>query len=506
MASSFGFLNSLASILTRGGGVHDYAHAAQVFRTSGFSRSPKYKFLYYVNFVISTDVASNVNASEIGVLVKSIDLPKFTVDVKDLNQYNRHTYIQDRIKYEPVTIKFHDDNNNALRQLWADYYNYYYADGKYDLNTYNNDDRYQTGSNHVSAWGLDNGSDVPFLSAIEIYSMYGGQSNKITLMTPVITSFSHDTHEYSDGQGVMEATMQVRYNGVTYEDGFVSGIPGFSDSAYYDNTPSSLSGSLVNGNYYIDPLTGQLQQQTDGFSNRNAVGEQYGYYDTQQQGYQYDPSSNQNLSSAEIDAIINNDSNGSNADTVFPVADTNTQTIATSVPLPPVNPNVLDSTANPDSTSNSNITLSPYTTGSWQQTLWNQGYSAEQINSASDFIATVPTSTVAGYGGFSNTVSSQALIAQQYIDNPSSVNNIGTVNFGQPTNVPSSLTFSDATTPPSAQYNSNTWQAELAAQGYSQSDINAAATHLSQINLAPGTNLTSLAQNYILYNKTNTAA
>ena len=40
---------------------------------------------------------------EIGVLVKSIDLPKFTVDVKDLNQYNRHTYIQDRIKYEPIT-------------------------------------------------------------------------------------------------------------------------------------------------------------------------------------------------------------------------------------------------------------------------------------------------------------------------------------------------------------------------------------------------------------------
>jgi len=498
MASSFGFLGSLANKLTGGGGVHDYAHAAQVFRTSGFARSPKYKFLYYVNFVFSTNANTDVDPTEIAVLVKSIDLPKFTVDVKDLNQYNRHTYIQDRIKYEPVTIKFHDDNNNALRQFWADYYNYYYADGKYSFNDYNDDTRYKSGGSYTSAWGLDNGSTVPFLSSIEIYSMYGGQSNKITLMTPVITSFSHDTHEYSDGQGVMEATMQIRYNGVTYEDGFVSGIPGFSESAYYDNTPSSLSGDYVNGNYYIDPITGQLQNQSDSFSNRNASSQgSYGFAD---QADAYDPSSNQGLSQEEIDNIISNNGYTNNgSDTSFPVADTTTQTVATSVPLPPVRPDLLDNTVNPDSTSNINITSNPYTDGSWQQTLWNQGYSTDQINSASDFVNTVPTSTVAGYGGFANTVSSQALIAQQYIDNPASVNNIGTVNFGQPTSVPSSLTFGDPTTPPSAQYNSNTWQATLLAQGYSQSDISIAESHFSTLNIPSGTNLVPIAQSYIQY-------
>ena len=500
MASSWGFLNSLANQLTGGGGVHDYGHAAQVFRTSGFARSPKYKFLYYVNFVISTNIPTNVDTNEIGVLVKSIELPKFTIDVKDLNQYNRHTYIQDRIKYEPVSIKFHDDNNNALRQLWADYYNYYYADGTYSFNDYNNDTRYKSGSSYTSAWGLDNGSTVPFFSSIEIYSMYGGQSNKITLMNPVITSFSHDTHEYSEGQGVMEANMQVRYNGVTYEDGFVSGIPGFSESAYYDNTPSSLSGALVGGNYYINPITGQLQSQSDSFTNRNAYNnQQQGSYGFADQTDAYDPSSNQGLSQAEIDNIIaNNGSTNNGSDTSFPVADTNTQTIATSVPLPPVRPSLLDNTTNPDSTS-SNITLSPYNDGSWQKTLWNQGYSADQINSAADFVNTVPTTTVASYGGFSNTISAQALIAQQYIDNPASVNNIGTVNYGQPTSVPSSLTFGNPTTPPSAQYNSNTWQATLLSQGYSQSDISIAESHFATLNVPSGTNLVPIAQSYIQY-------
>ena len=505
MASSWGFLNSLANSIFSSGGVHDYAHAAQVFRTSGFSRSPKYKYLFYVNFVIGTDIETSVDSREIGVLVKSVDLPKFTVDVKDLNQYNRHTYIQDRIKYEPVTIKWHDDNNNGLRQLWADYYNYYYADGKYALTDYNNDDRYSERT--FSAWGLDNGSTVPFFSAVEIYSMYGGQSNKITLMSPVITSFSHDTHEYSDAQGVMEATMQLRYNGVTYEDGFVSGIPGFNESAYYDNNLSPLSGEFA-GSSYIDPITGQLQQQNSSFTNRGGISGAQGSYGFADQGSLYDPTSNQGLSPTEIDSIVNNNSTNDYADTSFPTANTDTQTIATPVPLPPVRPSTLDSTTTPDSTSSGSVSLNPYNDGSWQQTLWNQGYSAEQINSATDFVSGLPSGSVNGYGGLNSVNSSSALIAQQYIDNPSSFSlvNSSTASLTNTNAVPTSLTFGDPTTPPGAQYNSNTWQSQLSALGYSDSDIALASSHLSQINVAPGTDLTSLAKSYILYNKTNATA
>ena len=117
-------LGSILNSLLHGGEVHDYAHAAQVFRTNNFSRAPKSKYLFYVNFVLASDVPNYIDASEIGYLVKTVDLPKFTMDVKDLNQYNRHVYIQDRIKYEPVNIKFHDDNSNGLRELWQNYYNY----------------------------------------------------------------------------------------------------------------------------------------------------------------------------------------------------------------------------------------------------------------------------------------------------------------------------------------------------------------------------------------------
>jgi hypothetical protein len=499
MASIWGFLNTLMS----GGDMHDYAHAAQVFRTSNFSRSPKYKFLFYVNFILGQGVPRHVSTREIGYLVKSVELPKFTMDVKDLNQYNKHTYIQDRIKYEPVSIKFHDDNQNGLRELWQDYYNYYYADGLYGLNDYNYDDRYQQRLH--SAWGLDNGSLTPFFSAIEIYSMQSGQANKITLMSPVITSFQHDTHDYAASDGLMEATMQVRYNGVTYEGGYVQDMPGFNESAYYDETLSPLSGAFGRTNF-INPVTGQLEQQGNQFTNRGQYYQQqqgsYGFVD---QGSYLNQTANQGFSPEEISTIIqNNDLNQTNASTEFPLADTNAKPIATAVPLPPPRPSDIDTNTQSIDATSSAVPTNPFQTNSWQTTLWNQGYSAEQVNNAANFIATVPTATLASYGGFSSTETAKAVIAQQYIDDPNSVASIGDVNYGQPNSVPSSISFADPTSPPSAVYNSDDWIQTLKLQGYTDSDITLASNHISKINVPPGFNLVPLAKNYIQNSKITT--
>ena len=126
----------------------------------------------------------------------------------------------------------------------------------------------------------------------------------------------------------------------------------------------------------------------------------------------------------------------------------------------------------------------------------------------SNYIGGLPASSVNGYGGLNNVNSSSALIAQQYIDNPTSFSlpSSSTASLTNTNAVPTSLTFGDPTTPPGAQYNSNTWQSQLSALGYSDSDIALASSHLSQINVAPGTDLTSLAKSYILYNKTNATA
>jgi hypothetical protein len=88
------------------------------------------------------------------LLVKSIQLPTFTINVETHNQYNRQVHSQHKINYSPVTITFHDDAADRVLRLWTEYYKFYYADSIYsqDLSAYSTTDRYTTRSSN--RWGL----------------------------------------------------------------------------------------------------------------------------------------------------------------------------------------------------------------------------------------------------------------------------------------------------------------------------------------------------------------
>ena len=492
----------LWSGLGNGGRLHDYSHAADVFRTNNFALSPKSKYLFQVNFVLSSNAPSYVDTRTVAYLVKNIELPKFTFEVRDINQYNRKGYVQTKIKYDPISLRFHDDTANNVRQLWQDYYNYYIADGTFTLNEYNFDDRYQ--AKITPNWGLDNGSTDPFFSSIEIYSLANGASSKITLMNPVITSFAHDSHDYEAGQGIMEATMTLHYNGVTYEDGYAAGTPGFANPQYYDQTLSDITGQLVGS--VFDNTIGQLVPAPDGFTNRyiNRQSSNY-HYGQQNQAYRYNPSATNNFSIPEIQSIVQNTRN-SNTNNLynFPVADA-------SIPVNSLNASNPDSVQTTPATSNGETVLSPlqnntvYQDGSYQQTLLDRGYTQNQINAADQYISSLPSSQITNSGlvNSDNLLTNKLAIAQSYIENPDNMAqlNLNKVDYGQPSNVPANINFSDPGNQVNPIFNSNSWQSQLASQGYSDNDINLAASHLSLLNIAPGTDLLLIAQDYINYNK-----
>ena len=115
--------------------VRDYTHASKVFRSAGYENSPKFKFLFHVYFNLNTteipqlnNIFSTPDTSTIGLLVKTIDLPKFKLDTEVLNQYNRKRVIQKKIQYDPISVKFHDDGGDLIRTMWYNYYSYYYKD------------------------------------------------------------------------------------------------------------------------------------------------------------------------------------------------------------------------------------------------------------------------------------------------------------------------------------------------------------------------------------------
>jgi hypothetical protein len=82
----------------------------------------------------------------------------------------------------------------------------------------------------------------PYIKGIEIFVLHKQRFTKMTLVNPVIGSFSHDNLDQADGAGVMNNTMQIFYETVTYASGIinVNNVPGFA-TIHYDNQPSPLT-------------------------------------------------------------------------------------------------------------------------------------------------------------------------------------------------------------------------------------------------------------------------
>jgi hypothetical protein len=236
-----------SGLLNPKGNLGDFRHAARMFTDDSFRLLPKTKFLFHVYFLINTNALKSLNfryqhQNEIGMLVKSADLPKFSITTDTANQYNRKKVIQSKIDYQAVTIKFHDDNLGVTRQLWENYYSYYYAD-PITARQYGNYLRSATlNKNYIrSPYGLDNNSSIPFFENITIYQMARRYWNSYTLVNPIITSFSHDSLDYSNNSPA-EQSMTLAYESVYYDNGYVqqNSPPGFGID-HYDTVPSPIT-------------------------------------------------------------------------------------------------------------------------------------------------------------------------------------------------------------------------------------------------------------------------
>src|SRR5210317_2153935 len=128
MANKYnGFFDSLAGgALNPKGTLGDFAHAARLYTDNNHALAPKTKFLYHVFFDINGTAASLIPKmtvdgakiiNEIGMLVKSADLPKYQAQIETKKMYNRVKNVQTAIQYDPVTITFHDDNSSLTTAL-----------------------------------------------------------------------------------------------------------------------------------------------------------------------------------------------------------------------------------------------------------------------------------------------------------------------------------------------------------------------------------------------------
>lgn len=287
----------------------DYSHASKTFTTNGFGNAPKFKYLFHVYFDINTNFISDSQrffpeTTNHGLMVKSIDLPKFTIPLTEMNQYNRKRYIQTKINYDPVRIVFHDDNLNQIRNLWIAYYSYYFNDPSKPNNLNSGINQrtlpevastalnkrniyspllpgdelgwgYLGETGHTSAGATTGSIKYSFFKSIKIFGFNQHNFALYQLINPMIESFSHDNYNYSEGSGTMENSMSLKYESVKYFEGAMNGqnpgqvVDRFGESGVYDKDLSPIARNGSNRNILgqgglVDGANGILNDVTNG--------------------------------------------------------------------------------------------------------------------------------------------------------------------------------------------------------------------------------------------------
>lgn len=421
-------------------------------------------------------------------MVKSAELPKFQFDVRVQNQYNKKNLTQHKINYQPVTIRFHDDNGNQIRNLWTSYYNYYIADGRYTESMVWPTDIYEAADARlVNRWGLDSDSDDGFFRSIDIYSLYAGQSFKVSLLKPVITTFNHDVHDYAQGE-LMEHTMTLQYSAVKYTNGYWSGMPGFSSFEAYDSQPSDIAGDYAG--YQVDPRSGSVfypgEQEYDQYETDR--GNEFAAFNQRNAGDNLDKPSYTSFSNLDVDNILN-DNSVTNSPYVFPTAyPEDGYTYGENNGAVDVGQNV-SAVSEGQPLEDERKYLGVFNEGTWQRQLEEQGYDPRSIYQSENAVNTaINNGDVVDNSG-------AARLASSYIDNPQNVTNKTDVNLTAPeANYPVNFVNQSVLTP---NYNGTSWESNLENKGYTQSQINEVKDSLDSIRLSSSVDLTDYAENYL---------
>ena len=287
----------------------DYTHASKAFVSNGYQYSPRLKFLFHVYFNINTANIPQLQAaygsgaiSTLSLLVKSAELPKFKIDTTVLNQYNRKRVVQTKMRYEPSRIIFHDDQADLIRNMWYNYYSYYYGDPSHQYAgisnmsgtmgrlmtqanafNYNSSDIYS--QQQASAnWGFQGetyhdgtnllfsgmGGKPAFFRDITIYGLSQKKFAQWTLINPIITSWRGDNYDYNEGGGIMQNEMSFEYESVKYFMGDIgsnqpsNSVSGFADNAHYDTKSSSITTpygreTVYSGSSIVSAVSGTVQ-------------------------------------------------------------------------------------------------------------------------------------------------------------------------------------------------------------------------------------------------------
>lgn len=204
--------------------------------------APKFKYMFAVEFVFSD--AYRKAMSEMGYylafVVKSSTRPKINFEYEELNMYNFRTQAIKRTKFEPMNIKFLDDNQNKAGKFHATYLSIMspqtnmsskyatkapFEESGMDFTNLDGKEMFLDASSSVSLTApkyasstgqLVDDTTINVLKEVRLYHFfnYGRQANTYTFINPKITGLDLDDLDMAAADSGGEMSLDFVYDSI----------------------------------------------------------------------------------------------------------------------------------------------------------------------------------------------------------------------------------------------------------------------------------------------------
>ncbi len=196
----------------------NYATTKFGIGTAAQDLRPYFKFSWSARFEFADGSGDPLVMSS--MTLKTCELPRWTADTQVVNVYNHKTIVQTRLNYEPITMSFYDQQNDAVETMLWDF-----VKGQFDPTN-----------------GSKTGTIKPMTITIKMHKYaIGGTDLDETLESTddpskekiyilenaYIVDAQHDTLDYSTSDTVLW-TLTVRYEKLTWVTGFEGEAPTMS--------------------------------------------------------------------------------------------------------------------------------------------------------------------------------------------------------------------------------------------------------------------------------------
>lgn len=231
----------------------------------GGLKAARLKFHFKVEFFSSQYTAQLQTPARLMFdAVRTIELPKYSIETEIANSWNVRQPIPTKINFEPISISFNDTLDNRFQTFIKNYMEI--ISGNFAPQTQS----MRKGFDNFGIKMLETGKDCP-IDKIVITRFHGADQDRqnlqtpsvVTLWRPKIVDVQHDTLDYSASEAI---TWQIslRYESVTYSN------------STSDTNGSSQATSANRNNSYTKQVEDQIklnqtiQNRTDAAALNNS--------------------------------------------------------------------------------------------------------------------------------------------------------------------------------------------------------------------------------------------